>query len=198
MTLVLVSLLPTYLAPRWPGIGRAMTIALVAFAALCGLRPLLLWAGAGSIFLPPNDSTIQAAADFLRSRTEPHDKILVWGFAPGIYVLSDRFHTFREEGLLSVAGANFTSTSASDQALVPGMVREFDEFMTDRPPKVIVIYNVTREPCPGQGVIQRNFDYQRNAALVRLRDAIASSYRSELIVKGTCDRAELFVLGREP
>jgi len=159
----------------------------------CAIRPVLLWRQTGSIFLAPDETTIESAASYLRSQTESHDKVLVWGYAPSIYVLSDRFRTFRDEGLLSVAGANFASSAAGDQALVPHMVEEFDAFLSKDSPKAIVVYNVTREPCPGKGIIQRNFDYERNTALVRLRDLLASVYHSGLVVEGRCDRAEVFI-----
>jgi len=194
ITLVLISLLPVYAGGRRPAVGRAVTATLISLGLFCGLRPVLLWTETGSIFLAPDETTIHAAADYLRSNTSVQDKVLVWGYAPGIYVLSDRFQTFRDHVLLSVAGANFASSSAQDQAPVPHMVREFDAFLTQDPPKAIVVYNVTREPCPGKGIIQRNFDYERNEALTHLRDALASSYRSGLIVDGSCDRAEVFLL----
>jgi hypothetical protein len=196
ITLVLISLLPAYAGASLASLGRATTAALICLGLFCGLRPILLWTETGSMFLAPNETTIEAAADYLRANTSSADKVLVWGYAPGIYVLSDRFHTFRDEGLLSVAGANFASSSGQDQGLVPHMVREFEDFLMQDPPKAIVVYNVTREPCPGKGIIQRNFDYERNAALARLRDAIASSYQSGLIAEGSCDRAEVFVLRR--
>jgi hypothetical protein len=193
ITLVLISLLPVYAGVRWPTVGRAVTAALVGLGLFCGLRPLLLWAETGSIFLAPDETTVHAAADYLRSNTSVQDKVLVWGYAPSIYVLSDRFYTFRDQVLLSVAGANFASSASDDQALVPHMVEEFDAFLAKDSPKAIVVYNVTREPCPGKGIIQRNFDYERNTALARLRDLLASVYHSGLVVEGRCDRAEVFI-----
>ena len=196
ITLVLMSLLPVYASARWPDIGRAVTAGLICVGVFCAIRPVLLWRQTGSVFLAPDETTIEAAASYLRSQTESHDKVLVWGYAPSIYVLSDRFRTFRDEGLLSVAGANFASSAAADQALVPHMVEEFDAFLAKDSPKAIVVYNVTREPCPGKGIIQRNFDYERNPGLANLREILASIYHSALVINGRCDRAEVFVLGR--
>ena len=118
-----------------------------------------------------------------------------WLYAPQIYVFSDRFRTFKDATLLSVAGANFSSTSPEEQGRVPHMVREFDDFLTETPPKMIVSYEVTRNPtegCFGKGVIQRNFDFRRMSNLKGLSDIIARSYRPVLTVDGPCDRAEIF------
>jgi hypothetical protein len=197
ITLVLVSLLPSYVGGRWPALGKAAGASLIAFGVLCGLRPVLLFLGTGSFFLTPNEGTTNAAADYVRSHTSVQDSVLVWGFAPDIYVLSDRFRTFRDEGLLSIAGGNFASSSSNQPGLLPHMVREFDDFLTATAPRVIAVYGVVTEPCPGKGIILRNLDYHTNPDLKRLRDLIASSYRSELVLNGPCDRAELYAL-RDP
>jgi hypothetical protein len=138
------------------------------------------------------DNTVDVAARYLREHTDAQDPILVWGYAPQIYVLSDRFRSFKDAGLLSVAGANFSSTLPDEQGRIPHMVREFDAFLTQTPPKVIVSYGLTRDPCYGKGVIQRNFDFRQAPNLKGLRDIIAKSYRLALTVDGLCDRAEIF------
>lgn len=198
IALVMVSLLPHYLAGRWPAAGRASIILLLAFGAFCGLRPLALLSGSGSAFLPANETTVESAADYLRRQTSPQDEVLVWGYAPEIYVLSDRFRTFRDMGLLSITGGNFAISATDEPRLLPHMVREFNEYLRNSPPKVIAVYKVTREPCPGKGLILRNLENQHVPALKTLRDVLTSSYRSDLVVEGTCDRAELFLLRNPP
>ncbi len=185
--LILIAQLPELAGRARPDLARVLAAALVALGVFCGLRPLLLWQSTGSIFLTPNEATIEAAAAYLRANTTREDKVLVWGYSPGIYVLADRFHTFRDEGLLSIAGANFASSAAGE------LVDEFETFVTHDPPKVIVVYNVKKEPCPGKGIIQRNFDYQRNTALARLRDTLASAYEPGPTMEGACDSAAIFV-----
>jgi hypothetical protein len=155
---------------------------------------LALLFSSGSPYLPANETTVEAVAEYLRAHTSAQDEVLVWGYAPEIYVLSNRFRTFRDTGLLSIAGGNFAMGATDEPRLVPHMVREFDEYLHNTPPKVIAVYNVTAEPCPGKGLILRNLDYQRISGLKTLRDVLASSYRSDLVLEGTCDRAELFVL----
>jgi len=194
IALVLISLIPSYFAARWPAAGKAVAVSLVALSAMYALRPGALLIATGSVFVPADERTLDTVADFLRTRTSSQDGVLVWGYAPAIYVLSERFRTFRDMGLLSITGGNFGSSSGDAQGLLPHMVREFDDYLTYSPPRIIAIYRVTREPCPGKGLIQRNLDYQNAPYLKRLRDVIAASYRSELIVDGSCDHAEVFVL----
>lgn len=192
ITLVLMNLFPHYMASRWPVAGRAAASAVLVLGVACGIRPFALWSNTGSIFLPSNEDTIDSVADYLRTHTSAEDGVLVWGFAPQIYILSGRFRTFKDAGLLSIAGANFKSSDAAAQRLVPEMVHEFDNYLASNPPQAIVVYRITREPCSG-GIIQHNLDYHRNSSLTNLRNLLASSYRSELIVEGSCDRAEIFL-----
>jgi hypothetical protein len=198
IALVMVSLLPHYLAGRWPAAARASIVLLLAFGAFCGLRPVALLSSSGSPFLPANETTVETVADYLRRQTSPQDEVLVWGYAPEIYVLSDRFRTFRDIGLLSIAGGNFAMGATDAPRLLPHMVREFDEYLRNSPPKVIVVYRVTMEPCPGKGLILRNLENQHIPALKTLRDVLTSSYRSDLVVEGPCDHADLFVLRNPP
>jgi hypothetical protein len=194
LVLVLGSLIVWYSKARSASLAvAAVTLLIVVGVAAC-VKALAI-SGDRSPFTQQTDNTVDVVARYLHAHTSAQDRILVWGYAPQIYVLSDRFHTFKDAGLLSVAGANFSSTSPEDQGRIPHMVREFDEFLTLTPPKSIVFYEMTRNPtggCFGKGVIQRNFDFRRAPNLKGLKDVIAESYRSSLTVEGPCDRAELF------
>jgi len=196
VALVLMALLPWY-ARKWSKTAGIVTgAALVVLGAFSGAKPLMLFAQTGMAFLEPAEETVEASARFVRDHTTAEDPVLVWGFAPQIYVLSDRFHTFKDAGLLSVAGANFASTSSEDQGRIPHMVHEFEEYLVRTPPKVIVHYVLTREPtglCYGKGVVQRNIDYRQSPHLKPLRDVITQSYRLDRVENGPCDRAEMFL-----
>lgn len=193
VTIVLMALCPWYLAGRFKLASHAVALGLVVLGLVCALRPLLLVGVTGSAFLRSHEETIETVSTYVRQHTSPEDAVLVWGFAPQIYVMADRFRTFRDAGLLSVAGANFSSTNAADQGRVPRMVAEFDEFLARTPPKAIVVYKLTSEPCFAKGVIQHNLDYERAAHLSGLRDLLARSYRSALVLNGPCEHAEVFV-----
>jgi len=198
VSLLLMSLAPSYAATWSRTAGRALGIALVVLGVFCAVRPALLRSATGSVFLPANETTIDAVAAHVRERTSPNDGLLVWGFAPQIYVLSDRFRTFRDAGLLSVAGANFASTDARAQGRVPNMVREFDRYLKETPPRMIVSYRLTSESCGAKGVVQHNLDYERAAHLRTLRDLIAEAYRVSLVTDGPCEHAEVFIRKDRP
>ena len=68
----------------------------------------------------------------------------------------------------------------------------FDRFMAETPPKVLIYYGVTREPCYGLGLIQRNMDFRRAPYLQKLKHVIEADYRPVLVIDGPCDRIELF------
>jgi hypothetical protein len=192
IALIAMGLIPWYFR-------RASPVASVlAIGILAGIG---LFYAARSISQPPfaygpSDQTAEQAADYLHTHTEPQDPVLVWGFAPQIYVFSDRFTTFRDAGLLSVAGANFASILARDQGRLPHMVREFDAFLKDTPPKVIVYYRRLRDstvPCYGHIVSEDNLDFRRASYLNDLRIKIATEYRVALTIDGLCDHAEIFM-----
>jgi hypothetical protein len=190
LTIVMVTLLPWYLR-RWSAaLGEACTIGLVAFGAFCALRPVALFAMTGAVTLTPDEHVVIEAAAAVARETSADDGVLVWGFAPQIYVLSNRFRAFRDTGLLSIAGGNFTSTSGEGR--LPDMVKEFEEYLANTPPKVIVVYAVMSETC-GPTPVLHNLDYERAAHLRNLRDLLATSYRRSLVVTGACERADVMV-----
>ncbi|MEO8484407.1 MAG: glycosyltransferase family 39 protein [Acidobacteriota bacterium] len=191
ITIVVVSLIPWYLRPWSDAASGAARVALVSLGLFCALRPMVLLAVTGSVTLAGSEQTLDAASAYLRNETTPNDGVLVWGYAPQIYVMSDRFRTFRDAGLLSVGGGNFASMSGDGR--LPHMVHEFDRYLAETPPKVIVVYTMTTGACAGMTPILHNLDYEHAAYLQGFRDFIARSYHSALIVRGKCDRAELLV-----
>ncbi len=143
------------------------------------LKPLVLQVTTGSLFVPRTENAVETAAEYMRENSSPQDGVLVWGFAPQIYVLSGRYNTFKDATLLSITGGNFASVSTKDQGLLPDMVASFEEYLSRQPPKLIVVYTLTRVstgPCAGKGIMQRNLDFNQVPHLWRLRDLIAASY----------------------
>jgi hypothetical protein len=99
-------------------------------------------------------------------------------------------------GLLSVAGANFSSTNAAEQGRIPQLVNAFDQFLNETPPKVIVFYmmkDAAPPGCYGKGVVQNNFDFRKVPYLSGLAEVLTRFYHSDGFVEGPCDRAELFL-----
>ena len=102
-----------------PRAAIVLMIVSIGLGKFCALKPMLLFARTGTPFVTPYEDAIEGAATYVREHTTPQDGVLVWGYAPQIYVLSDRFRTFRDAGLLSIAGANCSSIAAEDQGRIP-------------------------------------------------------------------------------
>jgi hypothetical protein len=191
ITLVLVALLPWYTRRQSASLRGALEIGLVCFALCCALRPVALLAVTGSMMVPPRERVVEGAAAYLRDHTSFDDPVLVWGFAPQIYVLANRFNTFRDTGLLSVAGGHFSSMGGEGR--LPHMVDEFDRYLATTPPRVIVVYTVLSDQCPGTTTRLRNLDFRRAPFLQPFRAFVERTYRFDTSVDGECDRAEMFV-----
>jgi hypothetical protein len=196
VAVMVISLLPTYAALRSLRTANVLWIGLAVFGSFAALKPLWMYVRSGTPFVPDTEHTMNVAADYIQKHTKPADGVLVWGFAPQIYVLSDRFNTFRDAGLLSVAGGNFSSIGADEQGRVPHMVTEFDVYLDRKTPRLIAVYTITKaagpDVCAGKGVIQRNMDFRRAPYLQRLKDVIEADYKQTMVIDGPCDRIELF------
>jgi len=193
--LVSMSLIPFYVGRR-DRAGTLLRATLLALGIYCGLKPLWLYLETGSPFVTDTESTVEATAAYVEQHSSEQDRVLVWGFAPQIYVLSGRYNTFKDATLLSITGGNFASTATADQGRLPEMVTQFEEYLMRTPPDLIVHYTLTRAPtgsCAGKGVVQRNLDFHQVAHLKPLRDLIATSYRQQFAAAGECDRAVVYV-----
>lgn len=196
VVLILMGIARWYAAMSSATAGVVAGVALVSLGVLSALKPLNLYRQTGSLFVRSTEGTVVNAADYVRNNTQPEDGVLVWGFAPQIYVLSDRYKTFKDAGLLSIAGGNFLSTSAGGQARVPQMVRQFEDYLDRTPPKLIVSYALLRDVggvCYGKGVMQPNLDFTRADYLKPLYQLITTKYYAAFVTEDECDRAEIFV-----
>ncbi len=127
----------------------------------------------------PLGETIRPLAEvgtFVREHTDPEANILVWGYAPEIYLSSERFSGFNEIGLISVAGADFSSLEHGTQGIVPEREAAFQSYLAQTPPKMFLYYTRTDE---GQGpgrLYQKNFDFRRARHLEYLKNFIDEHY----------------------
>jgi len=191
---IVLALLPASLPARSRA-SRALFALLGVLGLFDATQSAVSVARTGTAFVPDTESAVRQAAAYIHAHTRPTDGVLVWGFAPQLYVLSDRFHAFRDAGLLSVAGGNFSSRSAVHQGRVPAMVAEFDRYMLETPPVFVAVYTLTRQAgavCAGKGVIQQNMDFRRVAHLAGLQRILTRDYALVLTTEGPCDRVELF------
>ena len=193
--LLAISLIPEYLrgkSPNVSNISRALTFA----AILAGFLPFLTeYHNTGSIFVEPDRLVISETASFVKQNSQESDDILVWGYGPAIYLLSERFSNFRDMGLISVAGANYTSTRLGDQGLVPLMVDEFKKYLIETPPKLFVFYqknNIDCRSCFGVAPLQLNFDFNKVAHLNYLREFLFARCTRLKVFDSALDRAEVY------
>jgi hypothetical protein len=194
--IVCASLLPHYLERRSQMIGRAATALIIGLCALHAAKPLLAAMRTGVLFVPGTEREARMAAAFIQQKTSASDQVLVWGFAPQLYVWSGRLRTFQDATLLSITGGNFDSTRSEDQGLLPEMVDRFEEYLRSTPPKAIAYYRLTQPAvgvCAGKGIDLKNSDFTQVQHLAPLRDLLARSYTLERTFDGPCERIEVYL-----
>lgn len=113
------------------------------------LYPFYYFYQSNQWLFPVDDRAIQQAAKIVKANSHSCDKILVWGYAPAIYNLSDRFSIFQDVGLSSITGNNFFTSESSEQCINNSMLDEFKSTLLSEPPKFIVVYNPTGIECTG-------------------------------------------------
>jgi hypothetical protein len=131
--LIPMALLPTTLRVLSPW-QRYVSAALVLVGAL---SMALAW----SATPPPSHATmppLRQVARLIEAQTHPDEPVLVWGYCPQLYLYANRRSGFRDMGLLSVAGGEFHYSAQGEANAVPAMLEEFRQYLSQRPPKVIV------------------------------------------------------------
>ena len=179
---------------------RLQTIAALAVVLLSLFKlsqPFYYFMRTGSYFLQPDNMIVPELAKAIQRYSSPDSNILVWGYGPQIYLLSQRFSRFRDMGLISVAGANFLSPREEDQGIVPQMQDEFRKYLSASPPGLIVFYQKNSLGCAscfGVSPRQENMDFHKLKHLAYLRDFIDSRYSLVLKLESSLDRGEVYSL----
>lgn len=149
----------------------------------------------GRLFLSGDEETVLAAAAKVKSLTSEADSVLVWGYAPQIYLLSGRLSPFRDVGLLSIGGANFSSTDPAKQGIVAEMTGEFETVLRNTPPKVIISYFTSPSACgrPDKVCPQLNMDWKSLEHFAYFREFVAENYTMIEKIENALDGAEVYL-----
>ena len=160
-------------------VGKTLAFGLVLLALLQGLRPLQLYFQTGSWFVPGDELVLQSAGEYIRDNTSPIDRILVWGYAPQIYLYANRLGGFTDVGLITIAGSDPKSTLARRQSLRPEMIQKFKAYLRDARPKLIAVEYRKQKGCSVFyiGCPFRHFDYQRAKHLRYFKRLLSHRYR---------------------
>lgn len=188
---LLITLVAHYALSERMRFGRVYALAVLVLCFYCAAFPLFVYLERGMLFINPESGTVLEAADFIKANSSTTDSILVWGYAPQIYLYSERFSGFRNVDLLPVTGANFPSQT-SQEGILPQMAEEFKAHMRNLAPKIFVYYQV-KKPYTGKPSMQPNNDFRKVAHLAYLNEILHSGYELSMTIEHEYDRAEIFV-----
>jgi hypothetical protein len=128
-------------------------------------------------FIQEPESISLTAGKFISSVSKKDADILVWGYKPEIYLYSDRFSSFDEIGLISIAGANFSSKEKKFQGINPKREAAFKSYLKKSPPDFFVYYSVKKESKKTAGdLYQENFNLWQIDYLRYLTNLIEKEY----------------------
>ena len=203
ITIVLLSLPVSYLQQRRPRMLGWYLAAVALLALQVAAAPALYYARTGRWTYPADERVIHEAAGLIRTLTSPQDDVLLIGYAPAMYLLSQRFSGFRDVALLSVTGNDFFS-SDSPHGIIPHMADEFAKYLDRTPPAAIVYYQPTGQACsPGECENlavdssktwpMLNMDFRMASSLRPVKDLIERSYQQVATIAYPRDRAEIYL-----
>ncbi|MGW7050504.1 glycosyltransferase family 39 protein [Streptomyces sp. NPDC054887] len=115
--------------------ARRSTVALLTTAAACAV--FLAW---GLLAPRPELAHVRKVAQAVKTRTEPRDRVLVWGMHPEAYWLADRAPASRylTAGLLTNYSGGRDGPQVGEKYAMPGAWPVFRGEMAARPPALIV------------------------------------------------------------
>ncbi len=171
----------------------------VVFLSLLSIVKPFYYTGGSGIWRLPKPSVIPELAKFIKENTVPKAKILVWGgYAPRIYLESERVSWFRDVSLISVIGANFGERDYSKQGIAPEMLKEFKDGIVTAPPEMIIMYKLKPHcylsGCNDCGTVTHNTDLDAVHGLDFLREVIGSKYTQQVALQNEADEAIVFKL----
>jgi hypothetical protein len=179
--ILLAALVPELIGKRFRITCRSI---IFLFSLSYAAYPLIKLGKAG-LYLYPRPATVSRQVATYVDQISPRDaNILVWGYAPQIYLLSKRFSNFQEMGLISVAGTNFNSTSHELQGIDSVMEQRFKSYLEIDPPDVLVHYHIHW---------QKNMDFLTIEHLSYLKDLVLRDYYLSTSFEDREDSASIYV-----
>jgi hypothetical protein len=116
---------------------------------------------------------LEEVGDFIQQNTSAMDTIFVWGYAPSIYLYSNRSPSFHDVGNLALAGGNFASPKQEDQGIVTAEVDAFKHHFRTAPPALFIYYHDNRE---NNSDVPLNMDIFTLPQFEYLRQELAQHY----------------------
>ncbi|MBN8549673.1 MAG: hypothetical protein J0M12_10190 [Deltaproteobacteria bacterium] len=177
--------------------GRLLRRSAIAYAIFAAILPFLISASGMKLYFSGDERMSAGVAAFLKPKLSPQDEVLVWGYKPQIYLLLDRFSPFRDMGLLSVGGADFSNENGQNQAYDMTLLKEFQHLLSETPPRYIVEVRkkdieCAHAYCFGRGEVQKNMDFRNVEYLRFLRERIAAHYKPLIEVNSSVESAIIY------
>lgn len=192
----LLSVLPHFMRH----LGTSLRVAAIAILALLALEYPLLTVRYrlqnGQWTYPVDERTFDEAAEFVRANSEDHSDILVWGYAPQIYLFSNRLTNFRDMGLISVSGMTTNGSHTDGKGVVPEMLQEFDKYMRESPPLIFVDYRPHARTCGvyPKACAKAHLDYRLIPLLESMESRIQRDYVLARTIRHENDSADVYLL----
>ncbi len=153
----------------------------VCLMVLTALKPFIVSQDPLNFMPDPHEDVVLNTAKSIRSSvSQSHNpNILVWGYSPQIYLLSDTVSEFRDMSLLSVSAT---------------MEKEFKEYLRRQPPSIIVRYTTTQTACGRTEKVcpQPELDFETNDQLLYLREYLSTRYHRTAKFTSEFDSAEIY------
>ena len=135
---------------------------------------------------------MERTIDELRTlQSNRNNVVFVWGYAPHIYNRLNVFSPISDVSLMSISGANFSSTASSDQGFLPDNVEKLETMMRESPPDIFVYY-ACHDYSGGFGKAlipcnMKNLDFDKVEHLNFIRKAIGQKYErwKVIVAEGT-------------
>lgn len=149
----------------------------------------------------PNVKIKDEISQTIKSHSTTHDEILVWGgYGISIYLLGERFTSFRDVSLNTISGSNIYSKRKEDQGIVFSMENEFKEYLNKTPPKLIIDYLPTAN-CYQAGCLDCTpetdyMDLETVQHFEYIKNIISSKYQKIADLNSRYDRAKIYLLIR--
>ncbi|MBX7137752.1 MAG: hypothetical protein K1X83_07180 [Oligoflexia bacterium] len=201
--LVLIGCLPFYSAKFGLTAKRAACAIVLTLCLLSAASPALRYLKFGKAFVISQEATLLETADYVNQSYGTSGNMFVWGYAPQLYLLTDRLSPFRDLSLLSVVGGSFRSDLEGDEDISLPLFDELKRMFQDTPPQLLVVYGVRGQEVlrdPAFLLTQRmptapypQCDFDKISRLSFLKSAIENNYQLVKTIDNHYDYAKIYL-----
>ncbi|MDZ4786095.1 MAG: hypothetical protein SGJ02_08470, partial [bacterium] len=205
-TLILIALAEQFIRSHFSVFTIPFNVFLYFLIVQTGSVSAIYYFKTGHILYPFDKRAISDTVKFIKENRKSNEDILVWGYAPSIYNLTETLSPFKDVGLLSVTGANFFSQESSQQCYLPQLSDEFRQLLQENAPKFFIRFEILGRKCeefstlcpPPNTDFSRtfpliNFDYDKVSHLNFIKDIIDQNYTLTATYDYSLEKVRIYV-----